>query len=354
MVAVALAVITGLVVLQVLSNYQSRKQTTSGRNDAEINAALGMFALEKEVRMAGAGLTTPNGMLCNVGVNIAYNGATASDALPLRPIRIIDGGAGPDQVDVLRSNSNAGAAPATILQLMASTTSLITVDTNLGLTSGDLMLVGAADGAKICTLMQMSGAPQVNGSSWNLPHASGAAFKYNPVDPAVAYTNAVAYDVRDIVVNLGRQGWRRFAVVCNDGGNPAAANNCDLGSYDVLATPNPVTLATVQSETPQVIELQAQYGIANAGSQTVNAWVDATGVWAAPTDADQRRIKAVRIALVARGNREGQMVSPNQLVLWDAGQATQQVRVLSDEERRFRYQVLTVVIPIVNTIWAGV
>jgi type IV pilus assembly protein PilW len=352
MIAVALATVTGLVVLQVLSNYQGRKQTTSGRNDAEINAALGMYSLEREVRMAGAGLITPNGMLCNNGVNISYNGVVASDGVSLRPIRIIDGGAGPDQIDVLRSDSNFGAAPSSILQLMASAISPISVDNSIGLTSGDLILVGSADGNKVCTLMQMSAAPIVNGSGWNLPHASGAGFPYNPADPTVTYTTAVAYDVRDLVMNLGRQGWRRFAVVCNDGGTPTDTNNCDLASYNLLATAAPATLATVQSETPQVIELQAQYGVANVGSQTVNAWVDATGTWAVPIEADQRRIKAIRIAIVARGNQEGQAVSPAQLVLWDAGQPSQRVRTLSAAERRYRYQVLTVVIPLINTIWA--
>jgi type IV pilus assembly protein PilW len=353
MVAVALAMVTGLVVLQVLSNYQGRKQTTSGRNDAEINAALGMYSLEREVRMAGAGLMTPSGMLCNVGVNIAYNGVTISDAAPLRPIRIVDGGAGPDQIDILRSTSNFGAAPSSVLQLMASATTPVTVDGTIGLTSGDLMLVGAFDGNKVCTLMQMSAAPVINGTSWNLPHASGGGFPYNPADPSVAYTTAVAYDVRDLVMNLGRQGWRRFAVVCNNGGVPTATNNCDLASYDLLAAPNPVTLAAAQSETPQVIELQAQYGVANAGSQTVNAWVDATGgTWAVPTEADQRRIKAIRVAIVARGNLEGGAVTPGPLVLWDAGLPSQRVRALSAAEQRYRYQVLTVVIPLINTIWA--
>ena len=42
MVATALALLTGLAVLQVLSNYQARQQTTSGRNDAQLSAAIGL------------------------------------------------------------------------------------------------------------------------------------------------------------------------------------------------------------------------------------------------------------------------------------------------------------------------
>jgi type IV pilus assembly protein PilW len=94
--------------------------------------------------------------------------------------------------------------------------------------------------------------------------------------------------------------------------------------------------------------------VAPSGSQTVNSWVDATGGWAAPVEADQRRIKALRIAVVARGARDVQTVSPASLTLWDDGNGNSKTRSLSTEERHYRYQVLTVIIPIINTIWASV
>jgi type IV pilus assembly protein PilW len=142
-------------------------------------------------------------------------------------------------------------------------------------------------------------------------------------------------------------------VVCSDGATPAGSNNCDLASYDLLAVQAP-SLSTVQSESAQVIDLQAQYGVAPSGSQTVDSWVDATGTWSAPAEADQRRIKALRIAIVARGARDGQTVSPQTLTLWDDGNGNTRTRSLSTEERHYRYQILTVIVPIINTIWANV
>jgi type IV pilus assembly protein PilW len=356
MIALVLASITAVVVLQVLTSYQARKTTTVGRNDAQMSAAVGLYALEKELRMAGAGLTIPNGMLCAAGVNIAYGGAAVSDGAPLMPLRIIDGGAGPDTIEVIRSNSDFGAAPTRLIGTMASATATMGVDSMAGLTDGDLVMVGASDGSKICTMMQLSQAPTANGSGWILTHGSGAS-NYNPADPTAVFTNAISYDVRDKVVNLGRFGIRRYGVICSDGTAPAATNICDLGSYDALATPTPA-LADIASIAPQVIELQAQYGIAPAGSQIVNSWVDATGAtWAAPTVIDQRRIKAVRIAIIARGARQGPAVSPDKLRLWeeDTVMGTPAVdRALTAEEQRFRYQVLNVVVPLVNIIWAGI
>jgi type IV pilus assembly protein PilW len=95
--------------------------------------------------------------------------------------------------------------------------------------------------------------------------------------------------------------------------------------------------------------------VAPVASQEVDSWVDATGgTWAAPTAANAARIKAVRIAILTRGQREPVMVSPASIVLWDAGEPTERVRDLTDEERRYRYRVLTVVVPLINVIWAGV
>jgi type IV pilus assembly protein PilW len=315
-----------------------------------------LYALEKELRMAGAGLTIPNGLLCAAGANIAYGGTATSDGEPLLPLRIIDGGAGPDTIEIIRSNSDFGAAPTRLIQVMTSPAGTLGVDSMAGLSSGDLIMVGASDGSKICTLMQLSQAPTANGSGWTLTHASIGS-DYNPADPTAAFTNAISYDVRDKVVNLGRLGIRRYGVVCSDGAAPAATNICDLGSFDALATPAPA-MADIASIAPQVIELQAQYGVAPAGNQKVSAWVDATGgTWAAPSVVDQRRIKAVRIAIIARGARQGAAVAPAKLRLWEAdadmGSAAVD-RTLSADERRFRYQVLNVVVPLVNIIWAGI
>jgi hypothetical protein len=72
------------------------------------------------------------------------------------------------------------------------------------------------------------------------------------------------------------------------------------------------------------------------------------------------RIKVVRIVIVTRGNFERDpedptnLVSPTPLVLWDDGPAAQRNIPLTDDERRFRYKVLRVVVPLINVIWADV
>ena len=65
---------------------------------------------------------------------------TVSDGAPRAPLAIVDGGAGPDRIEVLRSDSGFGAAPATLVQNMAGPGDELTVNSNLGLVAGDLSL----------------------------------------------------------------------------------------------------------------------------------------------------------------------------------------------------------------------
>lgn len=354
MVAVVLAMVTVLVVIQVLSVFEARRRTTTVGNDAELAAAVGLFTIERDVRMSAAGLTMPSGLTCAAGINIYFDGTTISDGVNLAPVEIVDGDTAPDTLRVLHGDSNFGIAPATVIKAMGTSSADVTIAGGAGLRDSDLLIAGGADGTKVCTLMQMTADADATGTGWDLSHDSGGSL-YNPPDPDAAFTNSVRYDVGDIVINLGQFGMRTFGVVCNDGGAPADDNSCDLVGYNPLTTPVAPTLADVESIVPQVVDFQVQYGVAPVASQEVDSWVDATGAtWAAPTAANASRIKAVRIAILTRGQREPVMVSPASIVLWDAGQPTERVRALSDEERRYRYRVLTVVVPLINVIWAGV
>ena len=353
MVAVTIAIITGIVVLKVLAVYEARKRTVTVGIDAEVGAAVGLYMVERDVRMAGAGFTTPTGLLCGNGINAQYDGTTISDGGVIPFASITDGGAGPDRIDVMHSDSAFGVAPGTITQTMATPDATIRAEGTLALAKNDLFLAASQDGVKICTLMQMTANPSPVGSNYSLAHSS-AGSKYNPVDPAAAFTNPVSYDVGDAVYNLGTFGMRSFRVICNDGGTPSLTNACVLASSDAIAGPANPTIAEAETLAAQVVDFQVQYGVAPAGSQTVDSWVDATGNWAAPSAARQRRIKALRIAVVTRGNLEREMVSPASLMLWDAGGPDERTIALTDDQRYYRYKVLTVIVPLINMIWAGV
>jgi type IV pilus assembly protein PilW len=348
MIALVIASITAVVVLNVLINYQTRKQTVSGSNDAAISGSLGVYAIERELRMAGAGYVSAVGMRCTRGMNLAYNSAAIVNGGQLMPVQIVDGGAGPDQINIVRSDANLGVAPATIMSVMASPLADVVVDSNRGLSANDLLLAVSSDSSQPCTLMQLTAAPTASGSNWVLAH--GSTSLYNPANPVATFTTPASYQPKDVVINLGNFGTRRFQVVCSDGAAPSPTNICDLKWYDPLALGTTATMLNTESAASQVVDLQAQYGIAPAGSQIVDTWVDATGAWSGALSAvNAARIKAIRFSLVTRGNREGGTVGPASVVLWDTT-----TRTFTAAERNYRYQVLTVVVPLINVIWAGI
>lgn len=350
MIALLIASITAIVVLNVLVNFQTRKQTVSGSNDAAISASLGMYAIEREVRMAGAGYTNALGMACPQGTNIAYNDVPIVNGGQVMPLQIVDGGAGPDQINIVRSNADMGVAPATVMTPMATAISNVVVDRSAGFNVNDLLLVTSVDNSQPCTLMQLTGAPAAAGGNWSLPHASTSP--YNPAAPTAVFASTSLFQPRDTVVNLGNFGQRRFQVICNTGVNPTAVNTCDLKWFDPLALGAAPTMANTESVVSQVVDMQAQYGIAPAGSQVVNLWTDATGIWAGTlTAANLPRVKAVRISIVTRGELENGTVTPASVTLWDT--PVLRTRNFTLAERRYRYQVLTVVIPLINVIWTG-
>lgn len=351
MVGLVIGLVAMLVITQVMSMFEGQKRTSTGGSDAQVNGGVALFTMEREIRMAGYGITGPNGLLCPLGINIYYNGSTVSNGGSLAPIIIIDGGTGPDTVATVRSDADFGAIPTSIIKQMPTPSAEITADGTGGLKQSQMFLVTASDGSKVCTLMEMSQDPQKTGNGWNLQHNSGQ-YLYNPPNPANAFTNAPQYSIGDSVVNMGSFMNRRYQVLCDQ-----------LTEVNTTVVAAPYTCANTTPLVAQIVNMQAQYGVAPTGSQTVNEWKNPTGIWAwdpaagTPSAVNIARVKAVRIAIVARSPQyEKEMVSPASLTLWtaDAGADAAPVMALTDEQRHYRYKVFETIVPVRNVIWAGI
>lgn len=358
LVGLVLAMIVATIVMQALAFYENQKRITSGGSDSAINGAIALFQVKREAKMAGFGLTSPTGLLCGLGMNIYYNGTTVmngSTGATIVPLQITDGASSaPDQIRFARSQSTYGIAPAIVVKNMPNASSIVTTGSSAGIKNNDLFLVGAPDGGKICTLMQATNDAQPTGNGWDLQHNPSAP--YNPPNPNSVFTTAPSYVVGDIVIAMGPFALTNYRILCNDNAAPSSTNSCDLVSYDVLTAGATINWANanLQHIASQIVDLQAQYGVAPAGSDTVNQWVDATGAWAAPTGAALKRIKAIRVAVVARSSKyETDPVSPSSLVLWDKGLASERTLSLSAAQQHYRYRVYYQVIPLVNMIWAN-
>lgn len=349
MVALVIGSIAVLVIQQVMAVFEGQKRTSSGGADAQVNGAVALFTLEREIRQAGYGLFGGNGPLCPSGVNLYYNGTTLLDGGTLRALTIIDGGVGPDAIEIARSDAEFSAIPTAVIGAMGSSTADIRVESKAGLSLGQLFLVAGKDGGKVCTLMQLSANPVLAGNHWTLVHASGG-FAFNPASPGAAFTIAPSYSIGDLVVNMGSFLHRRYQLLCGQ-----------LRELDPTTTTTPWDCANTVPLVSQIVDLQAQYGISDSGSAQITQWCNATadsicGDWSNPAIGDASRIRAVRIAVVARSAQyEKEIVSPATLEFWGTGDAGDEPpdRALSNDERHYRYKIFTTIVPIRNVIWGG-
>lgn len=349
MVALVIGSIAALVIQQAMAVFEGQKRTSSGGSDAQVNGAVALFSLEREIRQAGYGLFSGSGLLCPLGINIYYNGTTVSNGGALRPLVILDGAAGPDAIEFLRSDADFGAVPTSIIKNMPNASAIITADTPGGLVENQMFLATGKGGGKVCTLMQMSQDAQQTGNGWDLQHNPGS-FPYNPPNPNTAFAVAPTYEIGDSVVNMGNLVHGRYQVLCER-----------LTEVNPTTTAAPYTCANTTPLVDQIIDLQAQYGIAAVGGTQITQWCNATaasvcGDWSNPGAAEVPRIRAVRIAVVARSVQyEREQVSPASLTLWDVGDPgdVPPIRALSDDERHYRYKVFSTIVPIRNVIWGN-
>lgn len=344
MVAMAIGLLTTLVIMQVFIAFEGQKRATVGTADAQTNGSVALYTIGRDLQMAGFGLlpVTNSPLECNPNPTID-SGALAGMAntginvdLDLTPVIVTDGGTGAgasDSISIVYGSNPMGGIPTVISALAAGPPATATLDNNLGCRVGDIAL--AVSGGT-CKATRVTGPTDIaippvastppNTTSVVLQSATGIVVGYNLA--CLGTWNRIAYNVNN--ANLEVNGAPRVAGIVN---------------------------------------IQAQYGISTtANSNQITAWVDPdASPWVAPISvANRNRIKAVRVAIVARnGLQEKEVVStacssrtaaaPTGLCAWP-GSATSpapKIDLSNDPDwAHYRYRVFETIIPIRNVIWA--
>jgi len=157
-------------------------------------------------------------------------------------------------------------------------------------------------------------------------------------------------------VTVAVDGGGKVAASAKSGASLFCLGNWSAVGYGVN---NAMLERNGQASVADIVNIQAQYGISDAANNNkVTAWVDATGVWAAAglTVANRNRIKAVRVAVVARnGQLEKDAVTLNAPVAWpdEAGSPAPVIDLTTIADwQRYRYRVYETIIPLRNIIWS--
>lgn len=339
MVGMTIAMIATIVIIQVMSVFEAQRRSTTGSADAQTNGGIALYSIGREVQMAGfplfPGVDTP--MSCTA---TTYGSTTIQG---IAPISIVDeASTGGDSITIrygspTATGATAGATAGIPSQITAGPTgNAVPVGSNLGCTVGDATVVNSGVTCVMSTVTAVS--------------AAGVS----PITVTLAdIVGAVVISGANLAC-LGAWNEITYAVASGDLNRTARINGV-AGA----ATPSVVG----------VVNIQAQYGIsAVANSNQITQWVDPSGgTWAAPTVANRNRIKAVRIAVIARNaQREASNVStacssttaaaPTGVCAWAGTVAspapTVDLSAVDANWARYRYRVFETIIPLRNVIWS--
>jgi type IV pilus assembly protein PilW len=332
MIGMTIGLIAAAVIIQVMSFFEAQRRSTTGTADAQTNGGIAMYSISREAQMAGYSLlpATDSPLECTT---MTYGGTGITD---IAPVSITDGVAATgvaasDSITIRYGTSQSGGAGT---QITAMVGSAATVGSNLGCAVNDITFV------TLGTTCAISKATAVS--------AAGVT----PISVTLANTTSATSGAT--LACLGNWNEVTYAV------NPATGNLDRTVRLNGVSTTAPSVVG--------IVNLQAQYGIAAAAnSNQITQWVDASGAtWSAPSVANRNRIKAIRIAVVARNAKiEPETVTAacssttgaaSGLCAWE-GDATSPAPAidLSPADAswaRYRYRVFETIIPLRNMIWS--
>lgn len=326
MVGLTIGLLVTLIVSQTMGVFDTQKRTTTGTADAQTNGNIGLFTIQRDVKQAGYAMIpqgkadTPDSSLDCTTVNVNSSGVTS-----IYPVDITDGVS--DSITVRYGNAPFGGAVTSLDNDSTNTDRIL--GSNLGCSVNDIAII--MSGAT-CNLTKITAVSTVN---------------TNTDSKTVRLSDAVGNQDNDFAC-LGP--WTEVTY---------RVNNSNLER---------VVGGTATIVMNDVVNIQAQYGVSTTvNSNQINQWVNPSGAtWAAPTPANRKLIKALRVALVTRNPQIDQSVvatdCANGPCAWSDVPVGGAILTASPAPtidlsgtanwNRYHYRVFETVIPLRNQIWA--
>lgn len=352
MVGMLVGMLAVLVVSQVLLSSEGQKRTTTGGADAQVNGALALYTMQRDLEHAGYGITS-SPTIMNCPISASYNGA-AITGFPVRlaPVVITPQASRPtgsvgDSIRVLAASPGALSVPTRVLPpgYVAGGTSF-TVRSTVGFKQGDLALV-AIDDAQPCSVFQVNGAP----TAVSLPRDDSATWNATG-QPATSYTDG------HVMINLGTMVDNRYEI---------NGSTLQVISFNAADPNNRIT----RDLQPDIVQMRAFYGRDTSGGTATDGVIDVFDNSTPTTNAGWQRVLAVRVIAVARSSTyEKEIVTPSNPV-WSVGSAPAvggaatcpsgtgsciTLDVGADAAgdvpaKHYRYKVFDTVVPLRNLVW---
>jgi type IV pilus assembly protein PilW len=341
-----------LVISQVLLTSEGQKRTTTGGADAQVNGALALYTLQRDVELAGYGIaSSPTIIGCPISAR--FNGTTPTGfAATLAPVVITPQASRPtgsvgDSIRVLASSTNAVAVPTRVITPnYVAGGNTFNVRSTVGFSQGDLALV-ATDDANPCWVFQVNGAP----TATSLPRTDNATWN-------AAGNPSVNYNDGAVMINLGTLVDNRYEI-----------NNETFGvtSFNV-ATPNSPVTRQLQTD---IVQLRAFYGRDTSAGPGNDGIVDVFDTTTPTTNAAWQKLLSVRVIAVARSSTYEKDIVTTANPRWSVGTSPAVTGAATCPSgsgscieldvgagvagdvpaKHYRYKVFETVIPLRNMLW---
>lgn len=361
LVGVAIALIGMIMMFQSMATWEARKRTTSSGSDAQVSGSIGMFSLERDLKLGGYGFGNAAAMGCTVSAYDSTRTAPGLFSFTMSPILITNGvGGAPDTVAVLYGSGTTMSSAQTFSNLSTTT---IKLNNRTGLQNGDL-LIAADSGNLVCGLFEVTGSANADGLTVDVGNGAYTNYVNNQNVSAQTALSATALALLQAKFH-NNTGTARFNNATAKGvGTSGAAFNMGtsprLNTWQITNsrfltfTNNLVNQATATEVADGIVNLQAEYGI-----DTNNDGIVDSTEWSAAAPAVWAQLRSVRVALLARSQQfENTPVTAN-APTW-AGGAFVMTNLdgtadtnpgTPNDWRRYRYRVFETVIPLRNLLW---
>jgi type IV pilus assembly protein PilW len=293
MVGMLIGLIGIVIITHLYLTNEQYKRSTTGSGTAQINGAVALYSLERDVRMAGVGLNHSGALGCScVGAGCSpvpyyFNGtysfppgpaAGALQPLVFAPVVITDTAGVPDSVTVLFGNAPERGMPGALQEPAPPAQLALKVDGTAGFAINDYVVLTQGN---TCALARLT---NVVAASSNLERAATSQW-----NPNLGTSTFPSFGGGAFVFNLGNATWRTYSIGSNR-----------LQATEVLGVPGGGAAVPFVDD---IVDLQAEYGrdANNDGAIAATEWTATTPVNAT----EWQQVIAIRVGLLARsGNYE--------------------------------------------------
>lgn len=346
MIGMALGLLTVLVITHVSITSEGQRRTTTTGSDAQITGGLAMYAVQRDVQMAGYGVSS-NLAALGCTMSASYSGtAVTGFPLVLAPVVIEDNGNAGQKITVMFSRKPGFSVPMPVTEDHPANVGYFVVKSAFGTSVGDMFVavpsvVGAGSGCALLQATSSGGGVATTLSNTIIPHETTNAWNPNAL--------ANAFPAGSYLLNLGPMAYRTYSV------NAALT----LQTNDLGATTG---VGLAEELFPHVVKMQAMYGKDTDANGVVDTYDNTTPT----TAAGWAQVLAVRVAIVARSAQYEREVVTSAAPLWNLGTGhtiagtadcftdskclSLGLGHLTDWDH-YRYKVYDTVIPLRNVLW---